>query len=69
LTPQDQLKKIKEHMLANPSLMLRIYNDLDLKKKYHAFLRKELDTLLENPYVRQYCIQNFENRNLNLNLN
>ena len=39
-------------MLANPSLMLGIYNDLDLKEKYHAFLRKELDTLLEDSYAR-----------------
>lgn len=37
LSPQDQIKKIKEHMLANPSLMSIIYNDLDLKEKYHIF--------------------------------
>lgn len=60
LIPQDQLKKIKEHMLANPSLMLGIYTDLDLKEKYHAFLRKELDILLKNPYTRKYCMQKFE---------
>jgi len=50
LTPQDRLHKVKEHMLVNPSLMLGIYKDIDLKEKYHVFLRKELDTLLEDPY-------------------
>jgi len=47
-------------MLANPSLMIGIYTDLDLKEKYHAFLRKKLDTLLEGPYARKYCMQKFE---------
>jgi len=37
-------------MLANPPLMLGIYIDIDLKEKYHPFLKKELDTLLEDPY-------------------
>jgi len=64
LTPQDQLKKIKEHMLANHSLMLGIYNDLDLKEKYHTFLRKELYTLLEDPYARKYCMQKFEKEDI-----
>lgn len=40
LTPQDKHHKVKKHMLANPSLMLDIYNNLELKEKYHAFLRK-----------------------------
>ena len=40
LTPEDQLKKITKHMLANPSLMLGIYNDLELKENNPAFLRK-----------------------------
>ena len=31
LSSQDQLKKNKEHMLANPYLMLGIYTYLDLK--------------------------------------
>jgi len=31
LTLQDQFQKIKTHMLVNPSLMLGIYNDLELK--------------------------------------
>lgn len=60
LSPQDQLKKIKENMLSNPSLMIGIYIDLDLEKKYHAFLRKEQDSLLEYPYARKYYMQKFE---------
>lgn len=40
LSSQHQLKKIKEHMLSNPSLMLRIYSNLDVKKNYHAFLKR-----------------------------
>ena len=40
LTLQDQFQKIKAHMLVNPSLMFGIYNDLELKVKYHSFLRK-----------------------------
>ena len=60
LTLQYQFQKIKAHLLVNPSLMFRIYNDLELKEKYHAFLRKELDKLLEDPYARQYCMQKFE---------
>lgn len=31
LLSQDQLRKIKEHMLVNSYLMLGIYIDLDLK--------------------------------------
>lgn len=60
LTSQDQFKKIKEHMLTNPSLIFSIYNDFELKEKYHASFKKELDKLLEDPYARQYCIQKFE---------
>ena len=47
-------------MLANHSLMLGIYTNIDLKENYHAFLRKELHTLLEDPYARKYYMQKFE---------
>lgn len=57
---QDQLKKIKKHILENPYLLLGINIDPNLNKKYHEFLKsksfhKELELFLEYPSTKYHC--------------